>query len=74
MATQCMVGRKAFQDNAKQQTLVIGNSSVPADPKEFSTGSFGWYANGRVTLTVDGQKVECMVGCTLTVIGSKDAK
>jgi hypothetical protein len=45
-----------------------------ADPKTFSTGSFGWYMNGKTTITVDGKPLPVQVGLNLTVVGSKDAE
>ncbi len=44
-----------------------------AEPKGFSTGSFGWYLNGKVTLTIDGKAVPVQIGANFTVVGSKEA-
>jgi len=41
--------------------------------KEFSTGSFGWYLNGKIVVTVDGKPCSVQVGMNLTVVGSKEA-
>ena len=45
-----------------------------ADKREFSTDSFGWYYNGKTTVTVDGKVLSVQVGLNLTVVGSKDAE
>jgi len=41
--------------------------------KEFSTGSFGWYLNGKILVPIDGKNVSVQVGMNLTVVGSKEA-
>jgi hypothetical protein len=43
-----------------------------ADVKEFSTGSLGWYLNGKATLEIDGKPVQVQIGLNLTLVGSKD--
>jgi len=40
----------------------------------FSTGSFGWYYNGKTTVMVDGKPLSVQVGLNLTVVGSKEAE
>lgn len=49
----------------------IDGQSLFAQRKAFSTGSVGYYAQGKVALMVDGQPVLCQVSVTVTVIGSK---
>jgi len=44
-----------------------------AEVKTFSTGSFGWYMNGKTVVTIDGKPVSVQIGMNLTVVGSKDA-
>ena len=41
--------------------------------KAFSTGSFGWYLNGKTTVMVDGKAVSVQIGLNLTLVGSKEA-
>ena len=53
---------KVLDDNGN----VLGN--IEANPKKFSSGSTGFYANGKVTLD-DGSKYQ--LGCQITLIGSK---
>ncbi len=53
--------------------ITIGNTEIIADKREFSTGSFGWYYNGKTTVTVDGKPLSVQVGLNLTVVGSKEA-
>jgi hypothetical protein len=69
---ECPISRKHFKEHASALTLSIAGNAVVAQVKEFSTGSLGWYANGKVTLEVGGEKVTVQVGITLTVVGSKE--
>ena len=43
-----------------------------AAPRQFSTGSVGWYAGDKVTIPVDGVACRATVGLNVTVIGSKE--
>jgi hypothetical protein len=70
--TSCNVTRQQFTSTAKSVTVTIANQPLAASPKQFSTGSMGWFANGKVSLVVDGQPVMCQVSLNITVIGSKD--
>lgn len=72
--TACPITRQEFKDNAQSIQFEIAGTQVTADAKEFSTGSFGWYFSGKVTLEVNGRKLPVQVGCNLTVVGSKDAQ
>jgi len=51
----------------------VAGTKMTATPRQFSTGSFGWYLTGKATLSVNGQPIPVQVGTNLTVIGSKDA-
>jgi hypothetical protein len=72
--TSCPVSRAQFTSTAKALTVAISGQPLSASPKQFSTGSFGFYANGKVTIVVDGQPVQCQVSLNITVIGSKDLR
>ncbi|MFL5304582.1 MAG: hypothetical protein ACJ8F1_05185 [Polyangia bacterium] len=52
---------------------MIGTAEIIADKREFSTGSFGWYHNGKTTIVVDGKPLSVQIGLNLTVVGSKEA-
>ncbi len=43
-------------------------------PKEFSTGSIGWGADGgeKLTIIIGGKPIKCQVGFNLTIVNSKD--
>ncbi|HLW68327.1 MAG TPA: hypothetical protein VKS79_23625 [Gemmataceae bacterium] len=70
--TTCPVSRQEFQAHAKQIPITIGTTTLPAEVKEFSTGSFGWYLGGKTSIEVNGKLVSVQIGMNLTVIGSKE--
>ena len=69
--TSCPITREQFK-HAKPVTVVISDQRLDAEPKEFSTGSLGWYLNAKVTLEVEGVRVPVQVGMNLTIVGSKE--
>lgn len=70
----CPITKTQFIEKAEAVKITINGQELVADKKEFSTGSFGWYQNGKVTITVDGKTLSVQVGLNLTVVGSKDAE
>jgi hypothetical protein len=70
--TTCPISRAEFRAKAKPVTVNIGNVSQLAEVKEFSTGSLGWYVNGRTTLEIDGQPVPVLINASLVIVGSKE--
>lgn len=70
--TSCPVTRKQFRDEAKPVEITIGGNKFIADVKEFSTGSLGWYLNGKSAIQVGGVSVTVQIGLNLTIVGSKD--
>lgn len=72
MATKCPITREQFSKNAQAVKVEINGTPFSADVKEFSTGSFGWNLNTKVTITVDGVPLNVQVGLNLTVVGSKE--
>jgi hypothetical protein len=72
--TVCAISRADFLAKAEPLKIEIGGFPLLAEPREFSTGSFGWYVNGKASLTVDGKTLPVQVGMNLIVVGSKEAK
>ena len=72
MATKCPIAREQFKAAAKSIQVEINGTPFQAEVKEFSTGSFGWNLNSKVTIQVDCVPVSVQVGLNLTVVGSKD--
>jgi hypothetical protein len=70
----CPVSKTQFLDKAEPVKITIGTAELIADKREFSTGSFGWYYNGKTTVTVDGKPLSVQIGMNLTVVGSKEAE
>ncbi|MBI5368916.1 MAG: hypothetical protein HZA54_17910 [Planctomycetes bacterium] len=69
----CPVSRAQFSKTAKAVKIEINGVPLMAEVKEFSTGSFGWYLNGKAVLPVGDQQVTVQIGMNLTVVGSKEA-
>jgi hypothetical protein len=70
----CPISKSHFIEKAEPIKLVINGQELVADKREFSTGSFGWFFNGKISVAVDGKPVSVQVGLNLTVVGSKDAE
>lgn len=70
--TLCPISRKDFLANAKPITIDLGGHPVTAEPREFSTGSFGWYVNAKSPIEVDGKRLSIQIGMNMIVVGSKE--
>lgn len=69
----CPISKDDFLSQAQPIELDIAGTKMTATPRQFSTGSFGWYLTGKATMMVNGKPIPVQVGTNLTVIGSKDA-
>ena len=69
--TTCPVTRAQFKETAEPLKVAIAGQELIAEPKEFSTGSFGWYINGKVLVPVGGKNVSVQVWLNRTICGSK---
>jgi len=72
--SSCPVSRTEFLEKAEPVKVIINGQELIADKREFSTGSFGWYYNGKINVTVDGKPLSVQLGLNLTVVGSKEAE
>jgi hypothetical protein len=72
MAKTCPITRQQFREQAKPVEVQINGAPLVAAVKEFSTGSLGWYLNGKTTVMIDGAPVSVQIGLNLTIVGSKD--
>jgi len=72
--TSCPVSLTLFLEKAEPLRVSINGQEMLAEVKAFSTGSFGWYLNGKTVVTIDGKAVSVQIGMNLTVVGSKDAE
>lgn len=69
----CPLSQAQFLEKAEPLKVGIHGQEMLAEVKSFSTGSFGWYLNGKTTVMVDGKAVSVQIGMNLTIVGSKDA-
>jgi len=70
--TTCPISRADFRTQAKPVTVTIAGVPLVAEVKEFSTGSLGWYLNGKTMVDVNGTPVSVQIGLNLTIVGSKE--
>src|SRR5213595_2462151 len=70
--TTCPINRAQFRSKARPVTVTINNVPLAAEVKEFSTGSLGWYLNGKTMVDVNGTPVSVQIGLNLTIVGSKE--
>jgi len=71
--TSCPVNLAQFMEKAEPLKVSINGQEMLAEVKQFSTGSFGWYMNGKTVVTVDGKAISVQIGMNMTVVGSKEA-
>lgn len=65
--------KSKFITTAQPLAVAIGGQSLTASPKEFSTGSVGFFLNGKIDVKLpDGSTVKLQVSASLTAIGSKE--
>ena len=70
--TTCSITRAEFREKAQPVEITINGVPMIADVKEFSTGSLGWYLNGKSTIKVGDKTVTAQIGMNLTIVGSKE--
>ena len=70
--TTCPISRADFRGHAKPVAVTIDGKPFNAAVKEFSTGSLGWYLNGKADIEINGVPVQVQIGMNLTIVGSKD--
>jgi hypothetical protein len=71
--TTCPITRAQFHEGAQAIPIKIGKEKIQLIPREFSTGSFGWRADGKIPVEIDGKVVVATLGLNLIALGSKDA-
>ena len=72
--TACPISRADFLAKAEPLKIDVNGFPMIAEPREFSTGSFGWFVNGKATQVIDGKTVSIQVGMNLIVVGSKETR
>lgn len=71
--TACPLTRAEFAEHATAIEVVVNGVELTADPKQFSSGGFGYYLGGKITVKVNGKPVTCQLGLNLVAVNSKDA-
>jgi hypothetical protein len=69
---KCPVTRQEFRETAQPVKVEVNGIPMMAEVKEFSTGSLGWYLNGKSVIDVGGKQVSVQIGMNITIIGSKE--
>jgi hypothetical protein len=69
--TVCPISKARFMEKAAPLKVSVAEQGLIGTPKEFSTGSYGWYITGKVAVVVDGVTVMAQFGGQATLIGSK---
>ena len=72
--TACPVSLTTFMEKATPLKISINGQDMLAEVKSFSTGSFGWYLNGKTVVEIDGKAISVQIGMNMTVVGSKEAE
>jgi hypothetical protein len=67
----CRVSRTQFRDNAKELSCKVGDVLMSAGPREFTSGTLGWYGRGESQLDVDGTPVDVKIQVQVWVNNSK---
>lgn len=70
----CAIDKARFLDKATPVEIAINGSKVYAEPREFASGSFGFYFGDKVTLLIDGVAVKFQVGMNLIAVNSAPKK
>lgn len=70
--TVCPVSLDEFRAGSKPIELRCNGQTLVAEVKEFSTGSFGWFYGGKVSVKIGEETVTVQVGLNMTVVGSKE--
>ena len=76
---ECPITQAEFREVAERLHVQImswgdGAAKYDLDPREFSSGSFGWFASEKLEVPVGGKRVRCQMSINVTVIGSKNSK
>jgi hypothetical protein len=70
-AADVLPSKDYFAQHAKPVQITVGNQVLNAYAKEFSSGNVGWYAGGKMHLTINGTPMTFQLSLSLTAIDSK---
>jgi hypothetical protein len=69
--TECPLTFEEFIEQAKALTMNVNGQSILLEPRQFSSGSFGWGFSGKIGHSVGGEAVKVQCSLNMTVVGSK---
>lgn len=70
----CAVTKYDFTSSAVPLEIVVNGIPLYADPKQFKTGSFGYYFSGKVNVKLpNGKVVPIQCGFNMIVVNSGEA-
>ncbi|KAF7456129.1 hypothetical protein HWI79_3289 [Cryptosporidium felis] len=71
--THISMSVEEFLEKSKALNLFINESEtkLTISPRQFNTGSVGWYYGGKIPFPVGDDEVICQVSINCTVVGSK---
>lgn len=69
---ECPLSREEFRLAAKGLRCRFGDKEIVVDPKEFGSGSLGWFTNEKFVLEVGGIPAKVQATVSVTLIGSKN--
>jgi len=61
---------KQLDDAPSAIAIAIDGQSLVGDKRNFSSGSTGWNASGKVVIG----GLQCQVSCNIVIVGSKDVE
>lgn len=67
----CAISKSNFLATAKPLEITINGVPMLAEVKEFSTGSFGFFLNGKMSVKIGEKSVPVQIGANFTVVNSK---
>jgi hypothetical protein len=71
---KCPLTADEFMGAAKPILVEINGEKKVAAPKQFASGSFGWFFNEKVTIMVGDVPVKVQGNLILTAVGSAPKK
>lgn len=73
--SKCPVSREQFMASNVSPSSVMGRvaDNIALERKVFSSGGFGFWGGGKITIPCGHESVRCQVSVSVSVIGSKDA-
>lgn len=72
----CAINRQQFKAGAPKGSDVMKKlqEEIALGTKHFSSGGFGYYGGGKVSIKVGDEVVRCQVGINISVVNSKVAE